>query len=195
MINYTIVKKFIKMSIWVKALRFMMRKSLLKELQNAGSVHSSLKLGYIHDFEINSNLKNLIIKKNIKFYNHVNIIIGKNAVLEVDENTTINKYTSIVALEKITIGQNCLIGENVKIYDNNHRVDIQDGAQFASHKEFTTSPVKIGNNCWLGSNVTILKGVTIGDNSIIGAGCTIYKDVPANTTVINKQELIFKNKG
>lgn len=181
------------MSIWVKAIRFITRKSLLKELQDAGSVHSSLKLGHIHDFEINRNLKNLIIEKNIKFYNHVNITIGKNAALEIDENTTINKYTSLVALEKITIGKNCLIGENVKIYDNNHKIDIRNGIKFANHKEFTTSPVRIGNNCWLGSNVMILKGVTIGDNSIIGAGCTIYKNVPANTTVINKQELIFKN--
>ena len=49
-----------------------------------------------------------------------------------------------------------------------------------------------GKNCWLGSNVIVLKGVTIGDNSIIGAGCVIHKDIPANSTVLNQQEQIIK---
>ena len=43
------------------------------------------------------------------------------------------------------------------------------------------------------SKVVILKGVTIGDHAVIGAGCIIYKDVPANTVVVNKQELVMKN--
>ncbi|WP_245539688.1 hypothetical protein [Riemerella columbina] len=43
------------------------------------------------------------------------------------------------------------------------------------------------------TNCIILKGVTIGDNSIIGAGCIIYKDVPANSIIINKQELLDIN--
>lgn len=180
------------MNIFVKTLRFIHRKSLLNELKSLGKIHHSLKIGSSHDFELNKNLKSFSIDKNVKFYNHVNITIGENSILNIGENTTINKYTSIVALENISIGSHCLIGENVKIYDNNHHIEIKDNLQFASHKEFTTSSVKIGNNCWLASNVTVLKGVTIGDNSIIGAGCVIYKDVPPNTTVINKQDLVFK---
>lgn len=182
------------MSILVKALRYLSRKSLLQELNSVGKIHPSLKIGNTHDFELNRDLKSFVIEENVKLYNHVNITISANSILTIGKNTTINKYTSVVSLEKVIIGSDCLIGENVKIYDNNHKIEIKENLQFASHKEFNTAPVIIGNNCWLGSNVTILKGVTIGDNSIIGAGCVIFKNVPPNTTVINKQDLLFKTK-
>ena len=50
---------------------------------------------------------------------------------------------------------------------------------------YSTSRVKIGNNCWICTNTVILKGVEIGDNSVIGAGCIIYRDIPANSVVKN----------
>lgn len=55
-----------------------------------------------------------------------------------------------------------------------------------SHQEFIPShgKVKIGNNVWLGENVTILKGVTIGDNVIIGIGSVVTKDIPSNSVAV-----------
>ncbi|WP_455667719.1 DapH/DapD/GlmU-related protein [Phocaeicola sp.] len=50
----------------------------------------------------------------------------------------------------------------------------------------------IGSHCWIDSNVVILKGVTMGDNVVIGAGCVIYKDVPSNTVVMNRHNLIME---
>jgi acetyltransferase-like isoleucine patch superfamily enzyme len=63
-----------------------------------------------------------------------------------------------------------------------------------AYKKFNTSPIKIGKNCWLGSNVIVLKGVEIGNNCVIGAGCIIYKNIPAGSVVINNQELMIKNQ-
>ena len=48
---------------------------------------------------------------------------------------------------------------------------------------YNTAPIKIGHDCWIGSNVVILKGVTIGDNVIVGAGCIIKEDIPNNMIV------------
>ena len=126
-------------------------------------------------------------KSEIQFGN--NIYIRNNALLKIDDNVFMNNYCSINCLEKIELGENTLFGEGVKIYDHNH----QYSSEKIEHQKFTTAPVKIGKNCWLGSNVIILKGVTIGDNVILGAGCIIYKDVPANSIVINKQEQIIRN--
>ena len=80
----------------------------------------------------------------------------------------------------------------MKLYDHNHSYQRNENNLKISHSEFTTAPISIGKNCWLGSNVVILKGVEIGDNCIIGAGCVIHKNVPANSTVFNNQEQILK---
>ncbi|MBO9659276.1 MAG: sugar O-acetyltransferase [Chitinophagaceae bacterium] len=77
---------------------------------------------------------------------------------------------------KVTIGDNVLVGPNVSIYTVNHAVNIEKrnaGIEYAK-------TVSIGNNVWIGGNVVILQGVTIGDNSIVGAGSVVTKSVPAN---------------
>ena len=45
-------------------------------------------------------------------------------------------------------------------------------------------PVTIGNNVWIGANVSIMPGVTIGDNTVIGAGSVVTRDIPANVVAM-----------
>ncbi|MBK1894428.1 acyltransferase [Chryseobacterium paridis] len=150
-----------------------------------------IKLGIGNHFVVYKNVKKIVLGNNIRFRNYIHILVQDNATLEIEDNVFMNNFCSINCLDSIFIGENTLFGENVKLYDHNHAH--QSSPEFRIfHSEFTKAPIKIGKNCWLGSNVTILKGVTIGDNCIIGAGCTIYKDIPSNTTIVNKQELIFK---
>jgi len=63
-----------------------------------------------------------------------------------------------------------------------------------SNQGYTIGKIKIGNNCWIGSHVVILKDVTIGDNVVIGAGCIIHKSIPGNSVVMNNQNLLIKQK-
>ena len=112
-----------------------------------------------------------------KFY----LYIAKGAKVSIGDGSYFNNNVSINCLEKITIGKRCMIGENVKLYDHNHR--FRDLSRPIAEQGFTTKPITIGDDCWICSNVTILQGVTIGDHSVIGAGCLIYKDVPPNTVV------------
>ncbi|WP_419869071.1 acyltransferase [Chryseobacterium sp. CT-SW4] len=165
--------------------------SLLKKHPNIS--FKNIKLGAYNRFILHPELKNVTIGDAVSFRNYVHILVQKNATLELGNHFFMNNFCSINCLDSISIGENTLFGENVKLYDHNHAY--QTSPEFKLfHSEFTTAPIKIGKNCWLGTNVTVLKGVTIGDNCIIGAGCTIYKDVPPNTTVVNKQELIFKQQ-
>lgn len=129
------------------------------------------------------------IGKRVDIRNNCSILVSNNAVLSIKDGFFMNNFCSINCLEKIIIEENVLFGEGVRVYDHNH----QYGSFGVKKQDFNTGTVKIGKNCWLGSNVVVLKGVTIGDNVIIGAGCTIYKDIPANSIVINKQELVIKN--
>lgn len=119
------------------------------------------------------------------------MMIGKKGKVVIGDNVFFNNYCSINANESITIGDGTLFGENVRIYDHNHKY--KDVTVPIKKQGFTSTPVVIGKHCWIASNVTILKGGHIGDNCVIGAGCVIYKDVPANTVVVNKQELEYKD--
>lgn len=120
-----------------------------------------------------------------KFY----VFLEPNASLIIG-SAFFNRSCSFSAHKLIKIGQNCIFGENVKIYDHNHIFKDKDVA--ISEQGFSIDEVVIGNNCWIGSNVTILKGVHIGDNVIIGASCLIYKDIPDNSIVKMNSSLLIE---
>lgn len=152
-----------------------------------------IKLGIHNQFVLHRNIKKIKIGSGANFRNYVHILVENNATLEIGDNFFMNNFCSINCLESISIGSNTLFGENVKLYDHNHAYQHHPDFKIFN-SEFTKAPIKIGSNCWLASNVTVLKGVSIGDNCIIGAGCIIYKDVPSNTTVINHQDLMLKKR-
>jgi maltose O-acetyltransferase len=96
--------------------------------------------------------------------------------IHIGENFFSNFNFTILDESTVTIGDNVLIGPNVSIYTVNHAVNIEKrnaGIEYAK-------PVSIGNNVWIGGDVVILQGVSIGDNSIIGAGSVVTRNIPAN---------------
>lgn len=131
-----------------------------------------------------------IVGKHVTFRKGFSMMIGKNGEVNIGNNVSFNNYCSLNAIERIIIGDGTIFGENVKVYDHNHCY--QDPNVPIKEQGFTSAPVNIGKHCWIASNVVILKGVTIGDNCVIGAGCVIYKDVPEESVMINKQELVIK---
>lgn len=105
---------------------------------------------------------------------------GENASITIGENTMFNNNPNIVAeRESIEIGQNCHIGQNFKCYSSDfHGIKKEDRN---NPEKIKTAPVKIGNDVFIGNDVTILKGVEIGDNCVIGAGSVVTKNIPAHT--------------
>lgn len=116
------------------------------------------------------------------------ISIDKDATLIIGKNTFINENTRIMASSKIEIGKNCNVSWDVNIIDSD-RHDIFINNQ----KQTKTEPITIGNNVWIGSRTSILKGVRIGDGAIIGAGSIVVKDVPSNTMVAGVPAKIIKS--
>ncbi|MEG0475897.1 MAG: DapH/DapD/GlmU-related protein, partial [Carnobacterium sp.] len=98
-----------------------------------------------------------------------NITIGKNVFFNIG--------CSFQDRGGIRIGNGTLIGMNVTIATLNH------GLSLETRNTTYPSPVAIGENVWIGSNSTILPGVTIGNGSVIAAGAVVAKDVPENTVV------------
>lgn len=125
------------------------------------------------------------------FRERFNLTIEKGGKINIGKNVFFNHDCSVTSVgAKISIGDGTLFGENVKIYCHNHCY--KNALLSIKEQGFSSAPVNIGKNCWIGSNVIILKGVNIGDNVVVGAGCIIYQDIPAGSIVINKQEQIIK---
>lgn len=96
--------------------------------------------------------------------------------LSVGRGCFINQNVMVVSMQKITIGNDVIIGPNVVIVDHDH-----DYHSVNQENTFTTSPIHIGNNVWIGANVTILKGTILGDGCVVGAGVTLKGTYPENT--------------
>lgn len=118
-------------------------------------------------------------------------IVVSDGHLTIGDNFFMNNHSSLNCMGSIEIGDNCLFGEAVKLYDHNYDYRKQNGLPY-NQKGHRRGKIKIGNNCWLGSNCVILMDVTIGDNVIIGANTVVYKDVPSNTVLVNKQDWHMK---
>lgn len=112
---------------------------------------------------------------------------GKNIV--VGKNVFINACCKFQDQGGIVIGDDVLIGHNVTLATLNH----DERPQF--RQNIYPKPIKIGDNVWIGSNATILQGVTIGDGAIIGANAVVTKDVPENTIVAGVPAKIIRKVG
>ncbi|MCQ9640307.1 acyltransferase [Chryseobacterium sp. WG14] len=154
------------------------------------NIHSSF---FPKDAEIfkgeNNQLGTITIGENFLIREYGRILVFPNAKLQIGKGVFFNNYCSINCLDNIEIGDDTIFGEGVRLYDHNHLIHKNENLSIEKEK-YTKKPIKIGKNCWIGSNTVILKGVTIGDNSIIGAGCVIHQSVPSNTIMKNKQNLI-----
>lgn len=115
------------------------------------------------------------IDPSFRLFPPFNADFGKN--ISIGKNVFINSGCRFQDQGGIVIGDGCLIGHNVVLATINHALEPQ------MNRKNHYAPVHIGNNVWIGSNVTVLPGVTIGDWAVIAAGAVVTKDVEAYTVV------------
>lgn len=124
-----------------------------------------------------------------KFQNEVfspKIIIGNNV--------NINNDVHIGCINRIEIGDNCLLASRIYISDHNHGSFSKEDLETAPNKRplISKGPVIIKNNVWIGEGVAILPNVTIGENSIIASNAVVTKDIPANCAAAGVPAKIIK---
>lgn len=99
---------------------------------------------------------------------------------KIGHDTFINHNAYLMDGGGITIGSHCFIGPNCGMYTAIHATIAEERNQGLEK----ALPIVLGDNCWLGGDVTILPGVTIGNNTIIGAGSVVTKDIPDNVVAV-----------
>jgi acetyltransferase-like isoleucine patch superfamily enzyme len=117
--------------------------------------------------------------------------IGANTLLEPDvwitvpapgrvrigEGTFLNIGVMVAAVDLVEIGSHCMLANGCFVTDANHRFDDPDKP--VPWQGFTTKgPTRIGDNVWLGANVVVTSGVTIGERCVIGANSVVTQDIP-----------------
>ena len=102
---------------------------------------------------------------------------NEQAEVKIGKRTTIGYHTFIFASASISIGDDCLIAPFVYLVDSDH--SIKKGVNINLQANSFQS-ISIGNDVWLASNVTILKGVTIGDGAVVAANSLVNKDIGPN---------------
>ena len=144
--------------------------------------------------------RNLSLPNGIPLVNgsHLKIILGDNVnigrstigaskvfdnpVLEIGNNTSLHYGCVISVAKEVIIGDDCMISINCLIMDSDdHPLSPRKRLEKLPVDKGGVKPVKIGNNVWIGAYSTILKGVTIGNNSIIAVHSVVTTDVPENT--------------
>lgn len=109
--------------------------------------------------------------------------------IHVGEDFIANFNFTVLDEARVTIGDHAFIGPNVSIYTACHPLDPTERAKFTEWAE----PVTIGDNVWIGGSVTILPGVTIGNNVVVGAGSVVAKDLPDNVVAVGNPARIVKH--
>lgn len=96
--------------------------------------------------------------------------------IEIGDYCLLSPGVKIQSADAITIGGDCMIGSDTIISDCDWHHTYNRVRPFRC-----SEPVQIGNNVWIGARAIILKGVSIGENSIVGAGSVVTRNIPANT--------------
>ena len=186
---------FNKMILKLRSLRLLFNLRIPKHLFFGKNVRffnlSNIKFGQWVQLEDNVYVSGLS-KSPVVFGNNVRIGANSQVVastsfnqigefIRIGNNVGIGEFSYLGGGGGLEIGDDCIVGQYFSCHPENHNFKNPD--KLIRLQGVSRKGIRIGNNCWIGSKVTILDGVTIGDNCVIAAGAVVNKDMPPNSVI------------
>lgn len=114
--------------------------------------------------------------------------------IEIGRDVRVNSTCHIGAINKIVIGEQCLLGSNVMIHDHSHGRNTFDESSIhpSERNLYSKGAIIIGKRCWLCENVVVLANVTIGDCCVIGANSVVTKDIPSYSVAVGNPAKVVR---
>jgi acetyltransferase-like isoleucine patch superfamily enzyme len=110
---------------------------------------------------------------------HGTKIRAHEGVVRIGAKSVLGQECTISAFQHVEVGRECVIADRVMMIDFDHGVvEVERPIRLQG---IYKRDVKVGHNCWIGYGACILRGVTVGDNSVIGTSSVVTKDLPANS--------------
>ena len=120
---------------------------------------------------------------------HSIISVHSGANMVIGDRVGIGVGNQFICHGFISIGRCTIFGPHVFIYDHNHLFSLEGGVD---SRNYAIGEVVIGENCWIGAGVIILKNVHIGNNCVIGAGSVVTKDIPNNSIAVGNPAKVIR---
>lgn len=204
----TLDKVIILLKTGVKFLRGLTKRVFLKEAHGIFLVGKDVAISHGNNIRCGKNVKfedyseiHGLCKEGLYFADYVTISRGVmirpssyyggdlGIGLSIGERSSIGPYGYIGCSGKISIGKNVMLGPKCSLFAENHV--FSDTDKCIKDQGVKQKGIIIEDDCWIGSNVTILDGVTIGKGCIVGAGTLITKDIPARNVVVDKRNRVI----
>jgi acetyltransferase-like isoleucine patch superfamily enzyme len=111
--------------------------------------------------------------------------------LSIGHNTYINRRTFLDVIDSLSIGNDVAIGPGCYITDHDHGIGAD---QPVLRQEMVSAPTRIEDAVWIGANVVVLKGVTIGRGTIVGAGSVVTRSLPPNSIAVGVPAKVIRSR-
>ena len=136
--------------------------------------------------------RKITIGNNVRICRFVEFNVLADGALSIGNGTFIGRGSIISAHQSVKIGNFVLLAEYVCIHDNDH--NFYDVSSPISSQLFTSSPILIGDNCWVGSGSVILRGSLLGSGSVLGAGSILTATIPPNSIAFGVPATVKGNR-
>lgn len=136
-----------------------------------------------------SNQGEIIVGERVQLHSHYVpsiFVVSPGGRLEIGDRTALNYGADIGVTKLVKIGSDCGIGTHLIVFDNNFH-DLKDRSKVPE-----SQPVIIGDRVWIGARVTILPGVSIGDDAVIGAGSVVMTDIPGRSLAMGNPARVIQ---